>query len=216
MNKNSLKQVLISRAKRCIELSNGILEKGTYYIAGSAIASSKIRDIDVFPVKFQPFDIPVEGRIVTTKNAVTIKNKPPIQFCSYKKNTLRELIKSFDFSHIQAGAHIQGGEVMGVDYTEEFLYSKASGNSSFVGSEYPLSSLVRLPKYYKRGELSRSALIGSTLTILHHIVERGFKDYEDFKDQLDAVDLGMIPEELDELSEKMNLLNELFRLLSKV
>lgn len=51
MNKSNLEKILTYRAKRCIELSNGILEKGTYYIAGSAIASNQIRDIDVFPVE---------------------------------------------------------------------------------------------------------------------------------------------------------------------
>jgi hypothetical protein len=159
MNKSSLESILSSRAKRCIEISNGMLSKGEYYLAGSAIASNKIRDIDVFPVEGEEFNIPKTGRIVTTKNAITIKNEPPIQFCSYRKESLEALIRSFDFSHIQAGAHIRSGEVIAVQWTEEFLYAKASNSSSFVGSEYPLSSLVRLPKYFKRGEIQQSALI---------------------------------------------------------
>ena len=215
MNKTSLERILSSRAKRCIDLSNGILKTGNYYIAGSCIASNEIRDIDIFPVEFQPFNIPSENRVAVTKNAVTIKNDPPLQFCSYRKKSLKELIQSFDFSHIQAGAYIRDGEVIGVWFTEEFLYSKAGGNSSFLGSDYPLSSLVRLPKYFKRDELSHSALIVATLKILHDIVDRGFKGYDDFKDQLDAVDLGMVPEEIDEISEEQDVLKNLFDLLNK-
>lgn len=66
----------------------------------------------------------------------------------------------------------------------------------FVGSEYPLSSLIRLVKYAKRGLYpKRRDYTADILRILTAIIERGYSGYEDFKDQLDAIDLGYEGEE---------------------
>jgi hypothetical protein len=53
---------------------------------------------------------------------------------------------------------------------------------------------------------------GIMLRILYDIVDVGFKDYEDFKDQIDAVDLGLIDSPTAELQES---LSELFQNLRK-
>lgn len=201
MNAETLTQILVSRAKRCIQLSHGILSKGSYHIAGGAIASDTIRDIDVYPVDGKPFDVPIKGRIVTTKNAITINNDPPIQFCKYQKLSLELLLSSFDFSHIQAGVTIADGRVTEIKWTEAFLFAKASGTSSFTGSEYPLSSAIRLLKYSRRGEITEHSSLSALLSVVCAVVERGFKSYEDFKDQLDAVDLGLVPEQYGEASD---------------
>ncbi len=67
----------------------------------------------------------------------------------------------------------------------------------FVGSEYPLSSLIRLVKYAKRGLYpARRDYLADMLRILTAVVERGYSDYEDFKDQLDAIDLNYEGEEV--------------------
>jgi len=50
------------------------------------------------------------------------------------------------------------------------------------------------------------------LTILHDIVDRGFADYNDFKNQLDAVNLGLVPEDLDGCKD---ILRKLFDVLLK-
>ena len=52
-----------------------------------------------------------------------------------------------------------------------------------------------------------------TLKVLRDIVSRGFTDYEDFKDQLDAVDLGLLPEDIKQLDN--DVLMDLFELLRK-
>jgi chromosomal replication initiation ATPase DnaA len=55
------------------------------------------------------------------------------------------------------------------------------------------------------------------LKIVHDIIERGFKGYEDFKDQLDAIDLGMVPDDIEQLQTKegTDMLRNLFKLLAK-
>lgn len=174
MNKEDLSKILGARAKRCITLSNGLLDSGHYILAGSAIATPEIRDIDVYPVTGREFIIPKEKRVVETKNAVTIQNTPLLQFCRFEKPDLQSLISLFDFAHIQAGVRIEDGAVVEIKWTEEFLYSGACQTSCFTGS--------------------------------------GFNGWEDFKDQLDAVDLGLIPEEQTEL---VPALREIYFLLDK-
>lgn len=212
MTQEDLKKILGSRTKKCISLANGLLDSGHYILAGSAIATPEIRDIDIYPVMGTPFHIPSENILVKTRNATTIKNSPPLQFCSYFQPTLKALIESFDFAHIQAGVRIEDGLVVEIEWTHAFLYAGACQTSSFMGSEYPLASLIRLLKYHKRGDISDQSAMVASINILKSIVSRGFTGYEDFKDQLDAVDLGLIPEDQHEL---IPSLQDLFSLLDK-
>lgn len=216
MTKEDLESTLKSRARKCIELANNKLDIGTFFIAGSCIATNEINDIDIFFDLDTPFPSFDSIEILQeTNNAITIKNSnnPVLQYCRYKKASLKELVESFDFSHVQAGVKIVNQVVEEVFYTEAFLYSNAAKTSIFTDSDYPLSSLVRLLKYYKREDLTKSSSIASILLILTAIVERGFKSYEDFKDQLDAVDLGLVPEDLESIN-RTNL-TKLYSLLLK-
>jgi hypothetical protein len=47
-------------------------------------------------------------------------------------------------------------------------------------------------KYAKRGDFAGNSHIFSVLKVLGDIVHRGFDDFDDFKNQLDAVDLGLV------------------------
>lgn len=201
MTKDDLTKILASRAKKCIELTGNLLTENEYIIAGSCIATNQIRDIDVFPVGSREFVIPKENRILETPNAITVSNghNPAIQFCKYRWDSLQKLIESFDFAHIQAGVRISNGLVVEIKWTDNFLYAHAAQTSGFTGSEYPLSSLIRLLKYRKRDEISEQSAMVAMLDILVAIVSRGFKNWDDFKKQLDAVDLNLIPEQQAEL-----------------
>ena len=194
---DSLTDTLYRRANKCIKLASPHLSKGEYYLAGSCIASSIVNDIDVFPV-IDEYLIPSENVIIKTPSATTIKNDPPIQFCTHKKSSLKELIESFDFSHVQAGVRILNGEVVCAAWTDAYLAYRLTSVVQFTGTDYPLSSLFRLFKYYKRGDVGKESA-GLTISIVAAIVKRGFNGYEDFKRQLDAVDLELIPEEIDNL-----------------
>ena len=99
-------------------------------------------------------------------------------------------------NNIQVGVHlvcVSGGlHVKQVYFSKNWVSAQLTRSTWFVGSEYPLSSLVRLMKYYARGNFERSTAISSVLAVVLAILKRGFKDYDDFKDQLDAVDLGYV------------------------
>lgn len=214
MNKDDLTRVLISRAVKCVHLAKPHLDKGEYFIAGSCISTDDINDIDIYPAGDSEFVIPTINRIDTKSlNSMTIAvaGGPPLQFCRYKKPDLDTLISSFDFSHVQAGVHIRNKEVKSVAWTDSYLYAGASRTTDFEGSEYPLSSAIRLLKYHKRGEISQRGAMVAMLKIIEAIVARGFKDYNDFKDQLDAVDLGLVPKDIKEIGE--DGLKELFERL---
>ena len=172
------------------------------YLAGGALAGP-VNDVDLFPVTEIPE--PLAYCLATTKNATTYDTKPhPLQICAYKKASLTELVESFDYAHIQVGAKIEMHKsrvsVQEVYCSEAYLAAHALGTTWFTGSAYPLSSLIRAEKYKSRGLLTRGKYIRSLIDVVTGIIERGFKNYEDFKDQLDAVDLGLLPDELEEVT----------------
>jgi hypothetical protein len=135
--------------------------------------------------------------------------------CNFFHPSLKALVDSFDFAHIQIGAmvDIKCKCVEEIYYTEAYEKAHIIESTAYVHSEYPLSSLIRLVKYAKRDAFAGSSYIYSIITILKDIVERGFNDYEDFKEQLDAVDLGLLPEAFNELDR--GVLLDLFEVLRK-
>lgn len=197
-----------------------------FYLAGGAFSKS-VHDLDLFPTPKTKMDSWGETFedvffISQTKNAKTVRYKGKIiQFCNYKHKDLPTLVDSFDFAHIQIGFEISidivhKRKVINFDafyFHEAYLIAKGINQTYYTGSEYPLSSLLRLLKYHKRGELSKSRSIIEAIKIVGDIADRGFKGYDDFKDQLDAVDLGLVPEELDGLDSKE--LVKLFTVLNK-
>lgn len=149
--------------------------------------------------------------LYATPNALTVKvGNHTIQFCNYApwgyyedgRGKLVSLVDSFDFTHIQVGVlyeTTEGGtggfgtpKVHEVYFTDGFVESKLSGATYYVGSQYPLGSLIRLRKYEKRGLIPLKDYRTNVLDILNSIVCRGYKSYEDFKDQLAAVDLHVL------------------------
>jgi len=176
-----------------------------FIIAGGCFGKV-MNDIDVFPcekkLRIDTDDLPSGYSFITeTKNAITLRGPKGkvIQLCNYSSEGLWNLVDSFDFAHIQAGARITDGECGEVIYSPEWLEYNAIGDSCYLGSEYPLSSMVRLMKYRKRDAISKHQMIGSIIGIIRDVRKRGFHDWDDFKDQLDAVDLGLLPEDLESL-----------------
>lgn len=166
--------------------------------AGSAmIPKHEINDIDVFFYNSRDYGNAVDAltqvyKSFTTPNCVTIKaNYVKIQLCKYNYPIMARLVESFDFAHVQIAYDIFSQDVA---YTEQAKEAFISRTTTFNGSDYPLSSLIRLSKYYERGMIPGRGLIGEVLLIFKAIVERGFTDYEDFKDQLNAVDLHLSDE----------------------
>ena len=63
-----------------------------------------------------------------------------------------------------------------------------------------------------KGYFLGKSYIPAVINILTNIIKRGFNDYDDFKDQLDAVDLGLLEEDYKEAKEDFR---ELFEILNK-
>ena len=169
--------------------------------AGSAmIPKHEINDLDVFFYNSRDHSKAVDVlkqvyKYFETPNCVTINtNYVKVQLCKYNYPTMKQLVESFDFAHVQIAYDIFTQEVT---YTEQAKEAFISRTTTFTGSEYPLSSLIRLSKYYERGRIQGRGLIGEVLFIFKAILERGFKDYDDFKDQLNAVDLNFFNAEGD-------------------
>lgn len=164
----------------------------------------------------------LKGYIVCkTRNALTVNMSGIIlQFCNYSKPDLTTLISSFDFAHIQVGIHVEiewelhveiewepgdpedgGGygysRISCVKYTPEWELAHLAQTTWYTGSDYPLSSLLRITKYFQRGCYAKKhEYKKDILNILNDIISRGYEDYEDYKDQLAAIDLLLLePEE---------------------
>jgi len=196
-----------------------------FYVGGNSLNKQPPNDIDIFPVKtlFTFEQASKLGNVVSsTKNAMTVKvdlektishqtvdgqneievggKTITVQLCNYLHDDLEKLVNSFDFSHIQIGAEVSHNDIR-VYYTKNYEDAKMCQSTEYIGSEYPLSSLIRAFKYAKRGDFAGNSHIFSVLKVLTDVVHRGFDGFDDFKDQLDAIDLGLVPENQKELAD---------------
>lgn len=186
-----------------------LLDDRPFFLAGGSLCGDPVNDFDLYPSPVVPFNSstvldvvlanPGKYKLLSkTRNAVTVKllaKDQVVQFCSYQKPSLMELVKSFDFSHIQVGIEFTGDKepphADAVYYTDEFVLANVKRRTMYTGSEYPLSSLVRLFKYAKRDKLTRIGVAQAVMKILKDVLDRGYENYDDFKSQIDAVDLGL-------------------------
>lgn len=189
-------------------------ETTSYWIAGSSCNPEAPNDYDIYPSKETSFDFQTIADMAVklkckgvreTRNALTvIINDTPVQFCNYSKTSLKELVDSFDFAHVQIGMEAEIEWEEDVSYTDtrltnvytsdEYIKSCILSDTWYTGSEYPLSSMLRLVKYAQRGFFRGKSYIVSQLRILADVVSRGFSSYEDFKDQMEAIDLRLLEE----------------------
>lgn len=210
---DSIREMVVARTSRIPAWEIAfLLDNDDFRVAGGCFMDGTPNDYDVYPAFGVAFDHDnirkrldsLKGEVVCeSKNALTVKVKGKVvQFCRHYRTTLFELVKSFDFSHCQVGVEYKTREngdggyatplVDSVEWTDDWLMYRLNGRSSYTGSEYPLSSLIRLNKYVKRDIIKGRSYIVEVLKILQDIVKRGYIDYADFKDQLDAVDLLLL------------------------
>ena len=198
-------------------------EHDGYFVAGNSCNAAAPHDFDIYPWgnDFDFYSIgsrvkSVGGYVISkTRNALTVNiNGQVVQFCNYNKHDLISLIESFDFAHIQVGVavkivwrpsdfedHDPGGYdssyIQYAEYTDYWQRAHMLETTWYTGSEYPLSSLLRVMKYFKYGcYANKHEYKKDILNILNDIISRGYEDYKDYKDQLAAVDLLLLePEE---------------------
>ena len=194
-------------------------------IAGNSLNKPKPHDIDVYrfleenaeakPVDTD-FTVSLNGRITTvakldwctghggphrivyeSANARTVKHDDTTyQYCAYQK-PFHKLIESFDFAHVQVGAvlDLKAQKIKEVYFTEKYLWWLITGRTCFTGSEYPLSSLLRAEKYKRYEVMNSHEFRTCVLTALGDVIKRGFEDYNDFKQQMEAVDLLLLEQD---------------------
>lgn len=188
-----------------------------YFVAGNSCNAAAPHDFDIYPWGDDFIFDDIKSRVksvggyvvVETRNALTVNiNGKVVQFCNYNKQDLISLIESFDFAHIQIGVAVEiewnpgspeegGGylysKIKYVEYTDAWVQSHLLETTWYTGSEYPLSSLLRTTKYFQRGCYAKKhEYKKDILNILNDIISRGYKDYEDYKDQLAAIDLLLL------------------------
>lgn len=194
-----------------------------YFVAGNSCNASAPHDFDLYPMYAKYFDFEgIKSRIkyvgghvvIETRNALTVNiGGKTIQFCNYWKPDLVRLIESFDFAHIQIGVAVniewrpgEGPDDIGgynnswiksVEYTDNWQRAHMLETTWYTGSDYPLSSLLRTVKYFQRGAYANKfEYKKDIINILNNIISRGYIDYQDYKDQLAAIDLLLLePEE---------------------
>lgn len=221
----SIEQILKHRATKRVPAwwIGKILNTHSFVVAGNSLNRDKPNDFDVYMIgetfDFEKIRHNIEhfpslrkkcSIICETKNSMTVKIDGYVtQFCKYTKNSVMELIKSFDFAHCQVAAEFHCCDlsddydyfenlkvsVSKVYFTEDWVKAKVNESTFYTGSEYPLSSLIRLVKYAQRGMFAGGSYKYEMLKIFKDIINRGYKDYEDYKDQLDSIDLMLLTEE---------------------
>lgn len=193
-----------------------------YFVAGNSCNAAAPHDFDIYPwgndFDFKGIKSRIESVggyvVIETRNALTVNiGGKVIQFCNYNKHDLISLIESFDFAHIQIGVAVKiewrpgdfeddiGGYdysvIKYVEFTDSWQRAHMLETTWYTGSDYPLSSLLRTTKYFQRGAYAKKhEYKKDILNILNDIISRGYKDYQDYKDQLAAIDLLLLePEE---------------------
>lgn len=134
--------------------------------------------------------------VYESANARTVKHDDDTyQYCAYQK-PFHKLIESFDYAHVQVGAklNLKTHKIDEVYFTDAYLNYLLTGKTCFTGSEFPLSSLLRAEKYKRYEVMNASEFRECVLVALGDVIQRGFVDYEDFKRQIQAVDLLLLEE----------------------
>ncbi len=175
----------------------------------------KYNDLDFYPATAEGFPKSEDEKwkkltiSAQTQNAISIGG---VQLCRHYKPTLEELVESFDFTHCQVGVELEVDkenkcwDTVEVFTTEAFFQAMATQTTEFTGSEYPLSSLVRLSKVASKLDLSQMEVARLTVATLAAVVDRGFNGDEDLKDQLDAIDLSILIGDLEGLEDATELI----------
>lgn len=188
---------------RISKIKNFLIENNisSVILAGGGLLSD-FDDLDLFAdssdsENSEAFRLAISAIKFNTFNAAsTTINGIKVQLCKYKKDSLKSLVDSFDFAHCQIGVKLSisknGNITANESYiSDNFKEAMIQQTTWYVGSEYPIASLIRLFKIKDKIKISRVDLAGNTIKILNDIYTLKLLSYEDFKNQLDAVDLNL-------------------------
>lgn len=215
--RKDVENVVIRRASRLdtkgLEI---VFDEGEFYLAGGALVNDNPVDFDLFGVK-ERFDLDkIKLKLARThfailnesENAITVlgNNGQKIQFCRHWKNGMYNLVESFDFSHCQAAVRFTFYRTQAEYCVSEtlvmdsFISAAACRDTAFVGSEYPISSLMRAGKFYRRGMFANyMSYKMCVIEILIATMQRGLFDVEDAQRQLYSISDGVGDEKKSEV-----------------
>jgi len=117
--------------------------------------------------------------IIITPNAITITEG--IQIITRFYGTPNDIHSNFDFVHATNYWTYKDGLVL----REEALESILSKQLRYIGSKYPLASVIRTKKFIKRGW---NITAGQYLKMLLQLNKMNLMDIRTLKDQLEGVD----------------------------
>jgi len=208
------------------------LELERFYIAGGALLKEEPNDYDLFPITENNFKIGWDKekesmyKVWETVNSVSfLINNVKIQACKFHNKSLEELVERFDFTHCKVGAEIERQNIAtpsgkriayvikDLYISQDHLRYRLLGYSEYCGvqpNDYPLSSLLRVFKYYKRGYIRSSYDV--IFKILEAFLERGYDSQLDFERQLRGIDLS--PEDAEQIDENRQALMHIYYLLT--
>lgn len=135
--------------------------------------------------------------IFLTSNAITLSNK--IQLVIRFFGSPEEIHKNYDFVHCTNYWYSKTGELV---LNQAALESLLSKELHYVGSKYPLCSLIRTRKFIKRGWNINA---GQYLKMAMQLNELNLRDVEILEEQLIGVDITyfqMLIKALNERKEK--------------
>lgn len=219
---NHIQDVLTRRILGRIDVAQVLNISGVskIAIAGGALMDAEPHDYDIYAatsdskLSLLAIRVNTERRgwtyVTETANALTMKDPQgrTYQFCTFCRKDPQELIEAFDFAHCQVcvSNFWAEGNSWRAYYTDNFLQAMAAQRTFFVSSPYPMGALCRVVKYAKYGYYGKEerAWVRDVFKILTEFVRRGFMDYDDFKDQVYAVDLGYSGPEVRELWKEIN------------
>lgn len=205
----------------------------SFYVAGGALLPAEPNDYDLFPVNRKDFDCffkyergeqqsKLDAKIWETSNAVTYEiDGVKIQLCKFWNESIIKTVERFDFTHCKLGAKFElvyKNDIpifvpVDVYVSEDFIRYRILGYSEYTGvqhCDYPLSSLLRMYKYIKKGYIRSTYDV--IFKILEAFLERGYKDEEDFKQQLEGIDIGV--DEAQQLDANSKSLKHLYYLVT--
>lgn len=145
-----------------------------------------------------------------TENAITLSNS--VQIVTRFTGLISSIIGNFDFAHTKVY----------YDYEKDYLFYSLKSLRAildkrlvYIGSSYPLTSVMRLRKFIKRGW---SINAGEILKILFQVSKLNLEDREVLREQLIGVDVLYFDKLIEELRyNKRNITeNILWDLIDKI
>ena len=131
--------------------------------------------------------------VYISDNAVTLTNKVQVIFRFYGEP--EEIHKNYDFVHCTNYWTEAGGLVLRPAALESLLAKQLQ----YVGSKYPLCSIIRIRKFVKRGWYINA---GQMLKIMFQISELDLSDVDTLKEQLVGVDTAYFDLLIEALKKK--------------